>query len=218
VAVSPTASLVAPGSLGTTATLHLAWAPSADASGIVSYDLQYSKSGGAWTTVGLASPTQTSVDFGVAPGKKYAFRLRAQDGAGNVGQWATSTIKVKLVQEGATSVSYVGKFKRSSLPGASGGRVRQTGIAGRVARLTFSGASVAFVSTLGPSRGNVDIWLDGVFKGRLDLYSATLKTKRVVWSTVTGGGSHRLEIRPAGSRNALSSSNRIDVDAFLVQP
>jgi hypothetical protein len=27
-----------------------------------------------------------------------------------------------------------------------------------------------------------------------------------------------LEIRPIGSRNVLATSNRIDVDAFLVQP
>lgn len=217
-AAAPTASLVAPGSLGTTATLHLAWAPSADASGIVSYDLQFSKSGGAWTTVGLASPTQTAVDFGVAPGKSYSFRLRAHDGVGNVGPWATSAAKVNLLQEGAAKVSYVGTFKRSSVTGSSGRYVRQAGVAGRIARLTFTGSSVAFVSTLGPARGTVAIWLDGAYKGTLDLYSATLKTKRVVWSAVTGSGTHTLEIRPTGTRNALATSNRIDVDAFLVKP
>jgi subtilisin family serine protease len=217
-AASPIASLVAPQSLGTTATLHLAWAPSADASGVVSYDLQYSKSGGAWTTVGLASPTQTSVDFGVAPGKGYSFRLRAHDGVGNIGPWATSAVKVNLLQDGASSVSYIGTFKLSSLTGASGGHVRQTGVYGRVARLTFIGSSGAFVSTLGPARGKVDIWLDGVFKGTLDLFSPIIKTRRVVWSTTTGAGTHRLEIRPTGTRNVLATSNRVDVDAFLVQP
>jgi hypothetical protein len=50
------------------------------------------------------------------------------------------------------------------------------------------------------------------------MYSPTLKTKHVVWSTTTGAGSHTLELRPTGSRNALAISNRIDVDAFLVQP
>jgi hypothetical protein len=77
---------------------------------------------------------------------------------------------------------------------------------------------VAFVSTLGPARGRVEVWLDGTYQGTLDLYSATLKTKRVVWSTAAAAGSHTLEIRPTGSRNPLSTSNRIDVDAFLVQP
>jgi hypothetical protein len=53
-AAAPTATLFAPGSLGTTATLSLAWAPSVDASGIVGYDLQYSKSGGTWTDAARA--------------------------------------------------------------------------------------------------------------------------------------------------------------------
>jgi hypothetical protein len=96
--------------------------------------------------------------------------------------------------------------------------VRKAGVAGRVAQLTFTGSSVAFVSTLGPARGTVAIWLDGAYKGTLDLYSATLKTKRVVWSTTTGAGTHTLEIRPTGSRNPLATSSRIDVDAFLIQP
>ena len=215
---APTANLVAPQSLGTTATLHLAWAPSADASGILSYDLQYSKSGGTWTPVGLGSPTATSVDLGVTPGKSYSFRLRAHDGVGNVGPWATSAVRVNLRQEGAPSVSYVGTFRLVNLTGASGGHVRQTGVSGRVARLSFSGSSVAFVSTLGPARGTVELWLDGVYKATLDLYSPTLKTRRVVWLTPTGAGTHTLEIRPTGGRNVLSTSSRVDVDAFLVQP
>jgi hypothetical protein len=197
--------------------LHLSSAPSADASGIVAYDLQYSRAGGPWTNISLAGPTATSVDFGVTPGKSYTFHIRAQDGVGNVGGWASRTVKVNLVQEGGASVTYLGKFRRSSLAGASGGKVRHAGASGRVATLNFSGSSVAFVSTLGPARGSVSIWLDGVFQQTLDLYSSTLKTKRVIWSAAVGAGTHTLQIRPTGTRNGASASNRVDVDAFLVQ-
>ena len=217
-AASPTATVSAPQTLGATAIAHLSWAPSADASGIVSYDLQFSKSGGTWTNVVLGSPTATSVDFAVTPGKGYVFRLRAHDGVGNVGAWSSSSVRVNLLQEGATSVAYQGKFKLASLSGASGGHVRQTGAAGSAAMLNFSGVGAAFVTTLGPSRGIVAIWLDGAFMTTLDLYSPTLKTKRVVWAVATGAGTHTLEIRPTGTRNAASSSNRVDIDAFLVQP
>jgi hypothetical protein len=217
-AVSPSATLVAPQSLGTTASVHLAWAQSTDASGISSYNLQYSKAGGAWTTVALANATDTSVDFGVAPGKSYTFRLRARDGSGNVGAWATSSFRANLLQEGATGLTYTGTFKRVGLTGSSGGYVRQTNAAGRVAKLTFTGSNVAFVSTLGAGRGIASIWLDGVLKATLDLYSASLKTKRVVWSMATGGGTHTLEIRVTGTRNASATSSRVDIDAFLVSP
>ena len=217
-AASPTATIPAPQTLGTSATVHLTWAPSADASGIVAYDLQFSKAGGTWTNIALGNPTATSADFGVTPGKSYVVRLRAHDGVGNVGAWASSTVRVNLLQEGAASVTYAGTFKLASLSGASGGQVRQTALAGRVATLTFNGAGAAFVTTLGPARGIVAVWLDGTLMTTLDLYSATLKTKRVVWTMATGAGTHTLEIRPTGTRNAASSSNRVDVDAFLVQP
>ena len=216
-AVSPTATLVAPQALGTTAAIHLGWAQSTDASGVVSYELQYSKAGGSWTTIALGNPTATSVDFGVTPGKSYSFRLRAHDGAGNAGAWATSALKVNLIQEGASAVSYAGTFKLTRLSGASGGKVRQTGVGGRVATLNFTGSNVAFVSTLGPSRGTVSIWLDGTLKATLDLCSPSPKKRRVVWSIATGGGAHTLQVRVTGTRNAASTSNRVDIDAFLVQ-
>ena len=115
-------------------------------------------------------------------------------------------------------MTYLGKFKLAKLSGASGGHVRRAGAAGRVATLTFNGAGAAFVTTLGPARGIVAIWLDGTLMTTLDLYSPTLKTKRVVWAVATGAGSHTLQIRPTGTRNAASSSSRIDIDAFLVRP
>ncbi|MEP7360890.1 MAG: S8 family serine peptidase [Chloroflexota bacterium] len=213
----PTPTIVAPQTLGATAAVHLAWVQSTDASGISSYDLQYSKAGGSWITVTLGNPTATSVDLSVTPGKNYTFRLRAHDGSGNVGAWATSSIKVKLLQEGAAGVTYSGVFKLVSVSGASGGKVRQTSVAGRSATLTFTGSSVALVSTLGPARGIVSIWLDGSLKSTLDLYSASLKTKRVVWSVATGAGLHTLEVRVTGTHSGASSSSRVDVDAFLVQ-
>jgi hypothetical protein len=122
------------------------------------------------------------------------------------------------LQEGATGLTYTGTFKRVGLTGSSGGYVRQTNAAGRVAKLTFTGSNVAFVSTLGAGRGIASIWLDGVLKSTLDLYSASLKTKRVVWSKATGGGTHTLEIRVTGTRNASATSSRVDIDAFLVSP
>jgi hypothetical protein len=76
---------------------------------------------------------------------------------------------------------------------------------------------VTFVSTLVSARGIGQIWLNGALKQTIDLYSASLKTKRVVWSMATGAGTHTLQIRVTGTHNGASTSNRVDVDAFLVQ-
>ena len=217
-AAPPVAALLAPQTLGTTAALHLSWSASSDPSGIAGYELQYKKGTGAWTSVSLPSPTATAVDFGVKPGKKYAFRLRARDSAGNVGTtWAiTSGVRVNLVQEGSSNIAYVGKFKLSYLRGASGGKVRQTAIGGRIARLTFKGSSIGFVTTMGPKRGIAQVWLDGTLVDTLDLYSAVLHTRQIFWSAAPGPGAHVLEIRPSGTRNPAATASRVDIDAFLV--
>ena len=86
--------------------------------------------------------------------------------------------------------------------------------------MTFNGTSAAFVSTRAAARGIAQIWLDGVFVGTVDLYSAGRVKKAVVWSTSSSlaAGVHTLEVRVTGSKNPASAKSRIDVDAFLVWP
>ena len=215
----PERYLYAPSALGTTAPLRLSWEAASDPSGIASYELQLKKGTGLWTNVSLAVPTATSVDVSVTPGKNYTFRLRATDGAGNTGAWATtSTAKLSLRQETSTSVTYTGAFKRVSLSGASGGYVRQTTVAGRIAKLTFSGSCVAFVTTRAPSRGIVEIRLDSGSWIAIDLYSSSTSTKRIVWATEVGPGTHTVQVRVTGTKNPAATSTRVDIDAFLIQP
>jgi hypothetical protein len=61
------------------------------------------------------------------------------------------------------------------------------------------------------------VWLDGVLAATLDLYAATRQTRDVAWAAAVPAGNHVLEIRVAGTRNPLATSNRIDIDAFIVQ-
>jgi hypothetical protein len=217
---SPTVVILAPATLGTTAVLRLTWADAADQSGISHYDLERQKGTGPWLPVTLTSPAATTADVAVTPNKKYSFRLRAVDGANNVGDWITSAPrKLGLAQENAAGVTFSGSWSRSSLSGASGGYVRQTGWPGRSARLTFTGTSAALVSTLAKKRGIAEIWVDGTQVGSIDLYSATTLTRRVVWSTGSlPSGTHTLDVRVTGTRNPLATKNRVDVDAFLVWP
>ena len=158
----PSRVLIAPQTLGTTVLLRVSWPAATDPSGIASYQLQRKKGTGAWVPVFLPALTSTTVDVPVAPNANYAFRLRATDGATNTGAWATTTkVKTSLLQETALNIVYTGTFKRVALAGSSGGYVRQTGVAGRIATLSFNGTSVAFVTTLGPARGITEIRLDG---------------------------------------------------------
>ena len=155
----------------------------------------------------------------IAPGAAYRFRLRATDTAGNTSSWVTtSAAKLALVQENATSITYAGTWKRVSMTAASGGYVKYATRSGATATLTFSGTSVALVTDTGPARGLAELWLDGHKVATLDLYSATVAKKQLVWAPTAplAAGSHTLQLTVLGAKNAHSTSTRVDLDAFAV--
>lgn len=87
-----------------------------------------------------------------------------------------------------------------------------------MARLSFTGSSVALVSTRAANRGIAEIWLDGAKVDTIDLYAASAQKARVVWAAPVAAGKHTLEVRVTGSKRTASSGTRVDVDAFLVHP
>jgi hypothetical protein len=214
----PVRSLAAPATLGTTALLRLSWPVASDSSGVARYELQARKGSGAWANVTLPSPTAIAVDVRVRPNKKYTFRLRATDGAGNTSGWvATSATRLALLQETAAATTYSGTWTSVKLAGASGNHVRYASAPDAVARLAFNGTAVALVSTFAPDRGQAEVWLDGVKLATLDLYSPTTTKQAIVWaSAVLAPGLHTLELRPTGGKNPAASASRVDLDAFLI--
>ena len=217
VAAPPGVSFVPGMTLSTTASVRVAWDEAGDDSGIAAYELQRKKDSGSWVTVTLPDPRATSVDLSLRVGSEYEFRVRARDGAGNTGPWAKSpAARLKLLEENASAVAYTGTFTRQELSGASGGYVRHSSTTGDTARLSFVATSVAFVSTIGPSRGMATIRLDGDAVQTLDFYRSGLQTKQVVWAARAGAGTHTLELTVTGAWNPSASSSRVDVDAFLI--
>lgn len=213
----PSVSFLTGGTLTSTTRVRVAWQAASDESGIAAYELQRKKGSGSWVPVGLGSPTAASVDLDVVVGTTYTFRLRARDGAGNTGPWATTTPATPtLLQETATAISYTADFRRKALSGASGGYVKHASVTGSTATMTFTGTSVAFVTTVSPSRGIATATIDGGTAAVLDLYGSTVQTKRVAWAASAGDGSHTVQVTVAGAQNAASTSPRIDVDAFLI--
>jgi serine protease AprX len=212
----PTVRLVAPQTIGSTIVVRVSWPAASDPSGIARYDLLKSTNGGSWVAVTLSSPTATSVDLALAYANDYQFTLRATDGAGNSGAYATtSKARLALGQETSTAITYSGSWTRVSYSGSSGGYLEKSSTAGSTATYSFSGTSVAWVTTLYTSRGIAEVWLDGVRVATVDLYSSTLQTARVMWAGTVASGSHTLQIRVTGTKNAASSGVRVDVDAFV---
>jgi hypothetical protein len=161
------------------------------------------------------------VQVSVGRGSNVSFRVRATDGAGNVGEWAATTSRhLTVYQEKSPLVAFASTWARAALSGASGGYVYRSSRATDTATFTFSGSSVGFVSTRAKGRGIATISLDGTVVATVDLYSPTKVAKTVVWvpSVQLAAGSHTVVVEVSGTHGGAATSSRVDVDAFLIWP
>ena len=75
---------------------------------------------------------------------------------------------------------------------------------------------VAVVATKGKDRGKAGIYVDGVLKATVDLYSTTTKARQVVFAAALGAGAHTVQVKVLGTKNASSKGKRVDLDAIVV--
>jgi hypothetical protein len=199
--------------------IKLAWSATDNGgSAIDRYELQQSTNGGTYTSVSLPSTTATVKYVKLAPGNAYQFRVRARDAAGNWSEWeAGAQFVVDPAQEGSAAISYAGSWTQQAEGSAYGGGTRFAGAAGSTARFTFTGTSVAWVASRDVNRGNAQVWVDGVQVKTVSLYSSSAQPRRIVFTQDwASSGTHTLEIRATGNKDAASSGTRVDVDAFVV--
>ena len=219
-AVAPTITLPGAGTrIGTsTAPVRVAWSGSdRDGDGITRYDLQQSKDAGTtWTPVALPSPTATTVTVNLPSTASLRYRVRATDGRGLTGPYATGpTTKLTLRQQSAATYSPTSAWLNHAITGAYGDTVRRSRATGSTATFTFSGTQISLLATTAPSRGKIQIFLDGINQGVIDMYSATTKTRQVVFSRALGAGTHTLRIKVLGTRNSAATATYADVDGFI---
>jgi WD40-like Beta Propeller Repeat len=183
-------------------------------SGISRSFLERSTNGGAYTLDG--APYDTKWYVRLEPGNTYSYRVRAVDKAGNWSAW-TYRESFKLEGHQETSATYSGSWHEDSFRDAYGGSVKHAKASGAVARFSFTGQDVAWVSTTGPDRGKAEVRIDGRLISTVDLYSATTQARKIVaiygewWK-----GFHTVEVKVLGTKAPASSGTRVDVDAFTV--
>ncbi|MDQ3855012.1 MAG: DUF4838 domain-containing protein, partial [Chloroflexota bacterium] len=218
---APSASLITGSTIANareSVPVRISWSAS-DASGVARYGARRSADGATPTDVGLPIATASTITKYHAPGSvSWRYDVRAKDRAGNVSGWATGNrFSVGGYQETATAITYYGAWIPRSYSAFWGGKALYTGATGRKATLTFRGSRVGWVSTRGPNRGKAEVLLDGVRKAVIDLYSPVLQPRRLVFSiAVNASVSHKLEVRPLGTKNAAASKAYVDVDGFVL--
>ncbi|MEA2607576.1 MAG: hypothetical protein QOI00_2333, partial [Chloroflexota bacterium] len=162
--------------------IRLTWTGADATSGIVRYELSQSTDGGSYGAVSTTLASGRS-DRLLAPGHTYRFRVRAVDNAGNVGIWAYgSSLKLFGVPQSSSAVHYFGSWATVSSTTWWGGTARRSSSAGATARYTFTGRSIALVGLMASNRGKAQVYVNGVLKATIDLYSATTLKQRIVWS------------------------------------
>lgn len=186
-----------------------------DASGILKYALDRSIDGGAsWPAQGLSSATATSYAGFVPTSGTVAYRLRAWDKAGNLTTKTGPTLTPSLLQETSGTITYKGTWTSAPSSSYSGGTAKYASIAGASATISFTGRSIALVTTRAASRGSVKIYVDGSATATtVNLSAATTAYKLQVWAqTWATSGAHTVKVEVVGT----AGHPRVDVDAFTL--
>lgn len=116
-----------------------------------------------------------------------------------------------------------GAFGRTAIwsgiaaPAASGGTVLRTrDLRGAVAA-RFTGTSCAVIGSRGPDSGVIEVFVDGVSKGLIDLYDPVARDRCVLFrADGLSTGEHDLVVRVAGRWVKPSTSYFVSVDAIDV--
>ena len=213
VAANPASKLYAVSILGSSSSpVQTSWSAT-DAKGVTGYTLQRQVDGGTWTTVDLSSGTSASINQSLAIGTNYRYRMRASDANGNLSGWAYGpTFNAARIQQSSTAVQYSGAWSTGSSSTYSGGSAKYTKSSGASVSYTFTGSSIAWVSSKSSSRGSAYVYIDGVYKATVSLYNSTYLAQRIVYAySWSSNGTHTIRI----VNKATSGHPRIDVDAFI---
>ena len=189
--------------------------------GIQRFSIQRQRDGGSWTTLStyiypqadIGSAATAHYNVNLANWHSYRFRVRAVDFDGNVSVWAYSpTVLARMVQQTSRAVTFSRTgWSTVSSTRYSGGSVRTSTTPGSSMRITFTGRAIALVTTIHPGPPvTVDAYVDGVYRGPLQLSSYVTAYGRQVWPfRFSGRSEHTLRFVNVGP-------GRLDIDAFAI--
>lgn len=120
------------------------------------------------------------------------------------------------VRGNETKGTFTGSWVPCKNPTYTDGTYSYSRWAGSAVRYTFSGTKVAWIGPKAPFYGKADVYIDGVKKATVSQYGALGWRERVWESAALSSGTHTIEIRTLGTKQAESSGAVVVIDAFEV--
>jgi hypothetical protein len=199
-----------------TVAVRVSWPAAVDPSDpIVGYQVQHSVNGGAWRTISTSATIRSAVFTGLAAGASHRFQVRAMDTDGFWSAWAMnpSPYTISAVSDRSTLLTYRVSWHRATSSGAIGKSLTNSTTRGATVTHQFTGRGVAIVAPTSPTRGKAAVYVDGVYRGTIDLRSSTTRSRRVVYAISYGvSGTHTIVWRVLGT----SGRPLVSLDALVI--
>jgi hypothetical protein len=192
--------------------IRVSWTAATDNIGVAKYQVYRKQGTGAYVLLG--QPTATSLDIALPVGSGWRIFVRAVDTSGNTGPLTgTATFTAIRYAENSSGVTYTGSWHNSTSASYIGGAARYSTSIGASVTLHYTGKSVAWVATKGPSSGSAKVYINGVFVTTVNLNSASAAYRQIVFQkTYSTSAARTLRIVLSGP----STHPRVTVDSFYV--
>ena len=118
-------------------------------------------------------------------------------------------------QDSSEAITY-DSWSGATSSAASGGGYRFTSKKNSNATIDFTGTGISWITATGPGDGMALVTIDGVTKGKVDLYAPASHWQVVEGYPGLASGAHIFQITALGAKNASSTGANVAVDAFVV--
>jgi hypothetical protein len=207
------------------ARVRLSWPTArraADDRSALSYRLESAMGDGEYRLV--AQGARRQAELMVAPGSSHRYRLRASTPAVGPGSWSSAlAVRMRRYEDSDPTIRTTAGWASASAPAYSDGYVRYSTKRGATMTIEVHGRAVAIRGPIGPTRGQVDVMVDGGPAIRIDLGAARFVGSVVVFTRAwESDGDHRIRLRVVGTAGravvAIDSIDVLDDPGGLVSP
>jgi hypothetical protein len=99
---------------------------------------------------------------------------------------------------------------------AANGSLTYCDVPGASLRLEFTGSAITYVFTKALNRGVAQVFIDGIERARIDMYSRETQWRSQRVFEGLGSGKHVFEVRVLSTKNPASSGTYVDLDDIAV--